>query len=733
MRLLMKRLKNIAAGILAAAAVFLISGTNAAASESKAPHIVGQEEVIYLDGKDQIAVEGGEILSVSYLSGNPAVAAVNQKGVVKPKSRGSAVIRAKAAYRQENGKKKTEILQYTVKVLGKSTEYFIYNKENQITGLKPKAAKRKSLSIPGYNGNGKKKISQMYGTALTGNKNLRYLSVSDNLETFVPHVEDEYTYSLTDCPNLKSIRLGKNFGSLGYLRKCPSVESIFVDERNASYQAVDGVLFSKNEENLSYYPAGKKDAAYTIPDGTKYICGYAFYEAAGLDQVYLPDSVILIGEAAFQNSSLRQVHFSKTTAIQMDEGWTFSGCSNLESVTIPEGVTRLTDYLFEGCTSLKTVILPSTLVQLSGSVFSGCGSLTDIRFADENDAYQIIDGAVYTQDGKKLSVYPAGNPRKSYTISTGTETIGESAFQAASFLQEVLIPDSVVSIERYAFAQAGLRKVSVPDSVVSLETGVFDKCKKLSEVTLMDGLERLDAAFGGCTALKSIRIPASVTSIAYAPFEGCKALKEILADEASSSFRTDGGVLYNKNAKKLLCYPQGRTDASFTLPETVEEIAPKAFSCLTYMKHLDVSGAEMIGGYAFERSKSLETVVLPKKMEDFSVGLFAGCTGLVSVVLPDGIPTIPYQTFENCTKLETVVIGKNVSKIEGYAFTRCGSLKKLVVKTKKLTKKSLNSSSFVESGEKRGVKLSLSVSGSRKNEYKKFFKKAGLSYPLIME
>jgi len=729
----MKRLKSIAAGILAAAAFFLIPGTNVAASEFKTPHIVGQEEVIYLDGKDQITVKGGEILSVSYFSGNPAVAAVNQKGVVKPKNKGTAVIGAKTAYRQKNGKKKTKTLQYTVKVLGKSTEYFTYNKANQITGLKPKAAKLKSLSIPGYNGNGKKKITQMYGTALTGNKNLRYLSVSDNLETFVPHVEDEYIYSLTDCPNLKSIRLGKNFGGLGYLRKCPSVESVSVDERNASYQAVDGVYFSKNGKNLIYYPAGKKDASYTIPDGTKYICGYAFYEAAGLDQVYLPDSVTLIAEAAFQNSSLRQVHFPKTASIQMGEGWSFSGCTNLESVTIPEGVTQLTDYLFEGCTSLKTVVLPSTLEQLSGSVFSGCGSLTDISFAGENEAYQITDGVVYTQDGKKLAVYPAGNPRKSYTISAGTETIGEFAFHAASFLQEVLIPDSAVAIERYAFAQTGLRSVSVPSSVKALETGVFHDCQKLSEVTLTDGLERLDTAFGGCTALKSIRIPASVTSIAYAPFEGCRELKEILADETSRYFRTDGGILYSKNGKKLLCYPPGKTDVSFTLPETVEEIAPMAFSCLAYTKHLDVPGVKIIGGYAFERSKNLETVVLPKKMADLSVGLFAGCTGLVSVALPDGITTIPYQTFENCSKLETVVIGKNVTKIEGYAFTRCGSLKKLVVKTKKLTKNSLNSSSFVESGDRRGVKLSLSVTGSEKIKYKEYFKKAGLTCPLMIK
>ena len=39
----------------------------------------------------------------------------------------------------------------------------------------------------------------------------------------------------------------------------------------------------------------------------------------------------------------------------------FAGCTELETIEIPEGVTALPDHLFEYCDSLTTVVLPSTL------------------------------------------------------------------------------------------------------------------------------------------------------------------------------------------------------------------------------------------------------------------------------------------------------------------------------------------------------------------------------------
>ncbi|MCM1284163.1 MAG: leucine-rich repeat domain-containing protein [Roseburia sp.] len=418
------------------------------AKAATAPHIVGQEEVIYLDGRDKIAVLGDNIISVTYSSDKKTVATVSKDGVVKPKKKGKATIRAKVTYKK-NGKKTTKTLKYQVQVLGKSTEYFVYTKTNRILRLKDKAKKLESLYIPGYNAKGK--ITAMYGGSLAYNENLKYLYVSDNLETFVPHVEDIYPHSLMHCPNLKSVHLGKNYGYLQYMYNCPSIEHITVDERNKNYKVVDDVYFSKDGKNLCYYPAGKRDAAYVIPEGTERVYGYAFYGARYLQSVTLPETVKSLGEGAFYAGSLQEVHMPEYAAINMEEGYVFAECRNLKSLRLPEGVTSIYRMCCN-CTALESVELPASFSASwwLSSAFTGCSSLKNIQLNGGCEACRVIDGVVFSMDGRELYLYPAGKTDiASYTVPDGTEVIWEYAFYDAS-CTEVRIPASV-KIEEDAF------------------------------------------------------------------------------------------------------------------------------------------------------------------------------------------------------------------------------------------------------------------------------------------
>lgn len=59
-----------------------------------------------------------------------------------------------------------------------------------------------------------------------------------------------------------------------------------------NYQVVDGVLFNQEMTTLIYYPAGKLEESYTVPDGVYTICGWAFADATNLKELYLPESVV---------------------------------------------------------------------------------------------------------------------------------------------------------------------------------------------------------------------------------------------------------------------------------------------------------------------------------------------------------------------------------------------------------------------------------------------------------
>jgi len=61
-------------------------------------------------------------------------------------------------------------------------------------------------------------------------------------------------------------------------------------------------------------------------------------------------------------------------------GWAFDRCSELTSVSIPEGVTSIGEWAFNSCTLLGSVRTPNSLESIGPKVFSECTSLTTVFF-----------------------------------------------------------------------------------------------------------------------------------------------------------------------------------------------------------------------------------------------------------------------------------------------------------------------------------------------------------------
>ena len=112
---------------------------------------------------------------------------------------------------------------------------------------------------------------------------------------------------------------------------CGKLEALEVEEGNEKYCAADGVLFTKEMQQLVCYPAGRKAEKYTIPDGVSEIGFAAFYGCRGLSEVIIPIGVTTIAH------------------------WAFYDCSGLTRVTIPEGVTEVRLRAFENCKALSEV------------------------------------------------------------------------------------------------------------------------------------------------------------------------------------------------------------------------------------------------------------------------------------------------------------------------------------------------------------------------------------------
>ena len=382
-----------------------------------------------------------------------------------------------------------------------------------------------------------------------------------------------------ECSSLTSITIPNSVTSIGdyAFLGCSRLTAIDVNTDNKDYTSVNGVLFY-NDKTIICYPAGKKGNNYKIPDGVTSICWYAFSGCTSLTSITIPDSVTEIGGSAFEN------------------------CSSLTSITIPDSVTSIGIGAFVGCSSLTSIMIPDNVTYIGGAVFADCSSLTEIKVSTQNAKYVSVNGVLYNKDKTTIMCYPAGKKDKNYKILDGVTEICTSAFNGCSSLTSITIPDSVTEIGMSAFSG----------------------CSSLTSITIPDSVTRIDmSTFRGCSSFTSITIPDNVTYIDIWAFNGCTGLTAIDVKAGNNNYTSVNGVLFNKDKTELICYPAGKTDKSYNIP-----------NCVTN-----------VGGWAFD-----------------------GCTSLTSITIPDSVTEIGWSAFEGCTSLKSITIPSSVTSIGKNAF-----------------------------------------------------------------
>ena len=123
-----------------------------------------------------------------------------------------------------------------------------------------------------------------------------------------------------------------------------------------------------------------------IADSVVSIGEGVFSECDSLTNITVPQSVTYIGVNAFNScTNLSSITLS-TNNITSIRSHTFSGCSELSSIVIPDGVTSIQSGAFFNCTKLTSITIPSSVTSIGSNVFTGCTSLNDIRYSGTSES-----------------------------------------------------------------------------------------------------------------------------------------------------------------------------------------------------------------------------------------------------------------------------------------------------------------------------------------------------------
>ena len=356
----------------------------------------------------------------------------------------------------------------------------------------------------------------------------------------------------------------------------------------------------------------------------------------------------------------------------------FRDCSGLTSITFGENsnLKSIENYAFQNCTGLTSITIPDSVTSIGNSAFQNCTGLTSITVAEENLNYCSVDGILYNKAKTQFIHIP-------------------KAIQG-----NITIPDSVTSIWNQAFyGCTGLTSITIPDSVTSIGDGAFSGCSGLTSITVAEGnpvyhsagncIIRTESevliagcqnsiiptdgsvtsignsAFRGCTGLTSVTIPDSVTSIWNQAFYGCTGLTSIIfqgtqeqwnaiSKGSSWNYNTGSYTMTFQSADPILaftsngdgtCYVSGIstcTDTDIVIPP----VSP------------DGDSVTSIGEYAFYGCTGLTSITIPNSVTSIDNYAFYGCTGLTSITIPDSVTWLGDSAFFGCTGLTSITVAE---------------------------------------------------------------------------
>ncbi|MBQ9530667.1 MAG: fibronectin type III domain-containing protein [Eubacterium sp.] len=284
--------------------------------------------------------------------------------------------------------------------------------------------------------------------------NIKYLSLGDGLNTIG---EDAFIR----CNKLASLTIPANVTKIedNPFEACEGLESIQVDSMNSVFNSANNcnAIINKYTNKL----------------------------VTGCKNTIIPNNVTIIGKNAF------------------------SYCTDLMKIEFPDGLKSIYEYAFYGCSNLKDVNFPDGLTTIRNNAFSFCDGIENIFIP----ASVIYFGEIYEENGIYITVTsPCGNSVFNYCHNIKSievdknNTVFDSRDDCNAMIRtaknelimgciNTVIPDTIVTIQDYAFNCCRMNNIVIPVSVKTINLSAFQNCNWLTDVYYMGSKDQWNSIY----------------------------------------------------------------------------------------------------------------------------------------------------------------------------------------------------------------------------------------------